>query len=404
VGSQLMIKLDKSPSLTTIRPFRDLVLPIFLQLGRRTRASLAHLITTLVASCMIIALFLYVFSDFINTKLPSINPQAANFMRFYLILILIVASAIAIMKWSRDLMHAKGNWPDFLRSIGCATSSLQRATALGLMTSLALGHLLALIIINLALGPLSIIHILTALGAIALSMIIAKRPPSTAPTDDINPRQELQHDQDLPLIQWRKHRLARFGWRSSHLQIMSLLIMGMGFISLGIGNPIDMTLLICLIGGNILSWTVPLLVEEDLQFTWLERQAAVSHGDWIMAWQAIFTRRAGMIFGLSFILFLLAGVTSKLMTQGLGYNDVLHISTNALLASALASFPCWLAPSLVLQIDGRRIFTNIVMLTLINLFIGTAMMAVPWITPAIWILQREAHRYQGGRFARASNN
>lgn len=404
MGSQLMIKLQKSSSLTTIRPFRDLVLPIFLQLGRRTRASLGHLITTLVASCMIIALFLYVFSDFINTKLPSISPQAANLMRFYLTLILIAASAIAIMKWSRDLIHTKGNWSDFLRSIGCSISSVQRATALGLMTSLTLGHLMALVVINFALGPLSTIHILTALGAIVISFTFAKRTVSAALDDDIKPRRQPQHDRDPPLVQWRKYRLARFGWRSSHLQIMSLLIMGMGFISLGIGNPVDMTLLLCLIGGNILSWTVPLLVEEDLQFTWLERQAAVSHSDWIMAWQAIFTRRAGIIFGLSFVLFLIAGVTSKLMTQGLGYHDVLNTLTSALLASALASFPCWLAPSLVLQIDGRRIFTNIVMLTLINLFVGTAMMAVPWITPAIWILQREAHRYQGGRFARASNN
>jgi hypothetical protein len=101
---------------------------------------------------------------------------------------------------------------------------------------------------------------------------------------------------------------------------------------------------------------------------------------------------------------MLAVAASKLFAHGIDYNDLLNYLKSALLAGVLASFPCWLAPSFVLQIDGRRIFTNIVMLTLVNLFVGTAIMAVPWITPAIWILQREAHRYQGGRFARASNN
>lgn len=399
-----MTQINKSPSLSNVGPFRDLVIPMSIQLVRRTQASLGHLITTLVASSMILGLFLYVFSDFINTKLPTISPKAADSMRFYLILILIVACSVAIMKWSRDLMFSKGNWPDFLRSIGCSIPSLSRATFFGLMSCMTFGNLLALIVINSALGPLSTTHILTTLCVTILSLAVAKMTLSQNRTEKIEPSQKPWNNQGPPLIQWRRHRLSRFGWRGSHLQIMSFVILGIGFISLSIGNPVDMTLLICLIGGNVLSWTVPLLVEEDLQFTWLERQATVSHGAWIMAWQALFTRRAAIIFGASFTLFMLAVAASKLFAHGIDYNDLLNYLKSALLAGVLASFPCWLAPSFVLQIDGRRIFTNIVMLTLVNLFVGTAIMAVPWITPAIWILQREAHRYQGGRFARASNN
>lgn len=398
------MKIYNSPSLTNIRTFRDLVLPMLLQLARRTRASLGHLITTIAASSMILALFLYVFSDFINTKLPSVSPQAASLMRFYLVLILIVASSVAIMRWSSELIFAKGHWPDFLHFIGCSTSSLRRAKILGLITCLGLGNLLALTVINFALGPLSTAHILIAVCTMTLSLILATKTSHSSLVDRPQPLQQAKYDQGPPLIQWRRQRLSRFGWRGSHLQIMSFLTMGIGFISLGIGNPVDMTLLICLVGGNILSWTVPLLIEEDLQFTWLERQAAVSHSEWIMAWQALFTKRAAMVFGLSFTLCMLSAVTYKLINYGLSYNDFLNLLKSALLAGVLASFPCWLAPSFVLQIDGRRIFTNIVMLTLINLFVGTAIMAVPWITPAVWILQREAHRYQGGRFARASNN
>jgi hypothetical protein len=79
-----------------------------------------------------------------------------------------------------------------------------------------------------------------------------------------------------------------------------------------------------------------------------------------------------------------------------------QMAINALIAGAMAAFPVWLAPAFVLQIDGRQIATNIVMLTLIGIFVGTAVIALPILVPGIWLLGHEAHRYQEGRFARAS--
>lgn len=57
-----------------------------------------------------------------------------------------------------------------------------------------------------------------------------------------------------------------------------------------------------------------------------------------------------------------------------------------------------------MQIDGRHVMTNIVLITLIGIFAGTAIIAVPMLAPAVYFLNREAHRYQGGRFARGSYN
>ena len=82
----------------------------------------------------------------------------------------------------------------------------------------------------------------------------------------------------------------------------------------------------------------------------------------------------------------------------------INTARQAAISGLLVAFPVWLAPAFVMQIDGRRVMTNIVMLTLIGLFVGTAIIALPIIAPAIFLLHREAHRYQEGRFARGSNN
>jgi hypothetical protein len=75
---------------------------------------------------------------------------------------------------------------------------------------------------------------------------------------------------------------------------------------------------------------------------------------------------------------------------------------NIVLCGLLSGFPVWMAPAFVMQIDGQRVLTNIMMQTLLFVFAGTALMAIPWLAPALWIIHREAHKYQGGRFARGS--
>jgi hypothetical protein len=208
---------------------------------------------------------------------------------------------------------------------------------------------------------------------------------------------------EFSLVTWRERRLKGYNWRGSTLRFLSAAIILMGPATVLTGKPLELAQMVSLLGGTVFSWIVPLAIEEDLRFTWLERQAAISHKQWINAWQTIFTKWSLAAFLVTLILSAIFGLYTIYFSQPAQQAwQANQIVSNALIASIMAAFPLWLAPAFVLQIDGRQIATNVLMLTLISIFVGTAIIAIPALTPGIWLLGHEAHRYQEGRFARAS--
>jgi len=204
-----------------------------------------------------------------------------------------------------------------------------------------------------------------------------------------------------PLIAWRKSRIANSSWNGSSLRLISAIPIVFGTIAVLLGQHVEVGYLSSLVGGILLSWTVPLLIDDDLQTTWIERQAAVSHEDWMASWQRIFTGWALRMFVMTSIGYTVTLTASQLLSTAEEFK-IAHIVSTLLINSLLAAFPVWLAPAFVMQIDGKKSATNIIMLTLVGIFAGSVVMAAPVAAPVLYLLHREAHRYQGGRFARGA--
>ena len=388
-----------------IKPIKDVALPILAQQTRRFQSSLGHLLTTATASLAVMSLFLYIFGDFLREKLPEISPTSAERARFYFIAVIIFLSAAALSRWARQIIYEPQGWITFLKSLGLKEQNLIRSALLSIAATIGLGLLATCVVLNFFVGPLSYEHvILTFILICAVSIYVGKVPNNYLSPKDQSPHSS-QSCVEKPLVSWRSSRLMAGRWRGSSLRVLAALPIVLGTTAHAAGNPKELAYLACLLGGIILSWTVPLLIEEDLRFTWIERQAAVSHDDWMMAWQSIFNRWSRPIFVTTLILYLISSLVSRHWI--LSWNNVNDIGTmvaESIVAGILASFPVWLAPAFILQIDGRKITTNVVMLTLINIFAGTAIIAAPLLAPILFLLQKEAHRYQEGRFARASHH
>ena len=266
-----------------------------------------------------------------------------------------------------------------------------------------IANLFSTVLIKIFFGLLTTGHYLSVAAVVMVSMLISGKKivkPNLTKTED---DRLYVTNQNFSLVTWRERRLKGHHWRGAGLRLLAWILIVIGPAAILTEKPIELVQLSSLFGGIILSWIVPIVIEEDLRFTWLERQAAISHRQWINAWQKIFTKWAVSCFLVSMtasmIVYLCAIYFRQAEQQTLPLD---HMAVNALIAGSMAAFPVWLAPAFVLQIDGRQIATNIVMLTLIGIFIGTAVIALPFLVPGIWLLRHEAHRYQEGRFARAS--
>ena len=379
------------------------VVPLLRQQLRRLTFSMGHLLTTAIGSCVTLALFMYIFGDFLREKLPQTNSDAAESIRFYFVFVLILGAGVTIYKWCDNLLFNANGWTQYLQSLAIRRTAIRHGSNMTFCSIVIIANLFSTVLIKTFFGLLTTGHYLSVAAVVMVSMLISGKKivkPDLAKTED-----DRLHvtNQNFSLVTWRERRLKGHEWRGAGLRLLAWILIVIGPAAILTEKPVELTQLSSLFGGIILSWIVPIVIEEDLRFTWLERQAAISHRQWINAWQKIFTKWAVSCFLVSMtasmVVYLCAIYLRHAGQQTLQLD---HMAVNALIAAAMAAFPVWLAPAFVLQIDGRQIATNIVMLTLIGIFIGPAVIALPILVPGIWLLGHEAHRYQEGRFARAS--
>ena len=394
---------DKMSHISSIKIILSVIAPILSQQFRRLAHSFGHLLTTATGSGVTLSLFMYIFGDFLKEKLPQTNSQAAETLRFYLIFGLMAGSGLVIFRWCSRLLFSTNGWTNYLESTGIHRSHISRGSKFSFCAITILTNLLSALVIGTFFGPLTISHWACLVSVVIFSLFSADKKfvisgPQAAAEDII----DIQ-DNKFSLVTWRERRLRGYRWRGSALRLISGTLLFMGPATVLTGKPLELAQMASLFGGIVLSWIVPLVIEEDLRFTWLERQAAISHKQWINAWQTIFTKWSMIVFFMTLALSAAFGLYALYFIQHAQQAwQPGQLISNALLASVVAAFPVWLAPAFVLQIDGRQIATNVVMLTLVGIFVGTAIIAVPVLIPGIWLLGHEAHRYQEGRFARAS--
>jgi hypothetical protein len=379
------------------RFIHDFFCPILMQEMRRLGSALGHIITVTAATGIISGLFLYVFHDFINHQLYSIDTTLAASGRRWVGAAIIMVSAAAVARYLRDLLLRPRDWGQFLGLQGYAPTAIKQSKKTFSLILATLSMMIATAVVHHSFGPLAPVHLYISFFCLSYVIAVTVRKINHNQTHDKerSPNQS-QTGVHPPLTAWRASRLLGNEWKGSGLRVFAALPILFGTTSLAMGQPPPLTQICILAGGIILSWTVPILIADDLKSTWIERQSAVSHEQWIKAWQSIFW---GWVKPLALTTMILTTVSTVLTPAQMPTSQCV---INILSCGLLAGFPVWMAPAFVMQIDGKRVLTNILMQTLLFVFAGTALMAIPWIAPALWVIHREAHKYQGGRFARGS--
>ena len=271
------------------RLIQDFLRPLMRQEMRRLSHALGHIITVTAATAVICALFLYVFHDFISHHLTSIDSALATTARQWFSGLLIVIAAAAIGRYIRDLMLQDRDWGHFLGLQGFAPGIIHQIKKnLSLVMAIPAMVIVA-IIVHQFFGPLNISHLYLGIFCTA-AMIAITRTKITLNQPITKERAPNQSETGIhpPLTAWRASRLMGNDWKGAHLRVLAALPILFGTTSLAMRQPPPLTQVCVLAGGIILSWTVPILIAEDLKSTWIERQSAVSHEQWIKAWQDIF--------------------------------------------------------------------------------------------------------------------
>ncbi|RZA13441.1 MAG: hypothetical protein EOP10_29730 [Proteobacteria bacterium] len=189
------------------------------------------------------------------------------------------------------------------------------------------------------------------------------------------------------LIDWR--------WKQIFLRNrIAKLCLGLAFalqivsgILLFLGAPFPLAVLLAMASGILLACGPSFQLQEDMRAIWFERQVGSSHEEYVSVYQRICLRLA-LVFGLSALIIAFASRGFEAPIETLK------------LFAITALYPV-LLPAVMFQIAPERPTLQIMTMTLIGLFLGTAIFAHWASVVIIPIAMTYAKQYQQNNFYRS---
>lgn len=355
------------------RVYADLLLFLRSQ-ARKFWWNLGTHMTLLASAGALTGLFLYIFRDFVGYQLATLDPAWSKAGLFALVVILSLICGIIGGQWIVASKMGADSMIPFMSRVGISLSETHLYKKLLALCGI-IGAATAAALLALALDPpyISLAVFTAALVAFFRGLKGSKTSISDAP-----------HIEEI--VDWRRHQLLHRTMPGRGLILLGII----SSVLIPLATLIDTHIFLLQIAalGCGLTATFGLIhaVAAELPGSWFEKQAGLTHAQWITSWQHIAN-------AVAFVLALSCCVALLLQPPEIRREDWS-------LPFIAASLP-WLVPSLVLQIEGRAKNINMMVAVLIALFLGTAMIATPWAAAVVPLLRTQAKSYQNGRFYRA---
>jgi hypothetical protein len=354
---------------------------------------------------VLLATFGYVFNDFLNVEIASLSRPMRDSFSYYIALTLLFACAVAAGRCIRTEKLARRSLSATANALGELPCTLKCYRALWRLTILVLIHGSCWLIVmhwlmNWQLPQIAMIEgVMLALSAAVAFMPIfaAGSTPANQPSQSQSKSPSFlatsQTTGKAALMRWRLRQIL-FASRTTKVTLaFAVPFILLAALSALAGLPPFVGAAAGLVAGYLVGFCLCLQMAEDLEYAWFERCLGVTHEDFISAYERSAVWLAAGASLVIFILVALAGLAT--------HKSGPELLNAAALSAATAGVPALIAPGLLLQIDGRRVFVTGLILLIVSLFIGTAIVASWFSLLLIPLLGHFAKQHQAGRFYRA---
>jgi len=368
----------------------------WLGLGHRLRHDLARELTFAVASGVLMATFFYVFNDFLNVQVATLShPMHERFAQLASLTMMLITAA-STATWLRQERLASRGVRQMGLLLGEDQATLTAWSWLYALTLLGLSHGLCWWVIARWLTLWSPLATAIQEGLMLLLTAVVMRLPGGG-EPKLRPDAPLSSHQGLgfTLYIWRlKQMLQRNRASQLSLAIGVLFLMFITMTTLR-GLPLFAQAVSALAAGYTSTAALYFQLASDLSSAWTERGSGITHDRFVRTYIWL-----GATLGASYALGALLAYLVGAAVHGTCNVDAATLG-QALQIAAVTLVPGLIAPMLGLQVDGRRSGTNLLLLLIATLFIGTAVFA-HWLgLVLIPILGSFALKSQAGRFYRA---
>ena len=355
-------------------PRNDLLLLFFRSQIRKWLWNLGDHLTILLSTAAFTALFLYIFQDFIGHQLVDINATWSTQGLIMVSITISILLSILIGQWLRLALYGNDSMVPFMHRIAQPIHDIVYFRRGLVFFAILVSAGLSYFVFTFFSADYRVIG--TVIAAI-LPLFFSLYRQDSAPRQIVSPAK---------ISDWRRHQLIYRSMPGKSLIIAGCFGSLIGPIAADAQTHVLIVQVALLLSGLVATLGLIQAVAAELPGTWFEKQAGLSHDQWMTSWQHISN-------SIAVVLATSGGVAWALLP--------LDIRRSEWSLPFIAGFLPWLLPSLILQIEGRAKNINMMVGCLIALFFGTAMVATPWAAAALPILKTQAKAYQFGRFYRA---
>ena len=372
------------------------------EVWQKLRYDLAREAVVLSCSLILLATFSYVFNDFLNEQIASLSTELRHLFASVIAAALVVATGVWLFVACQRQLTSPQSIGAMSRRLGEAPSTIEYYQLLYLGTQITLSFMLAWWLIRsfLVNWPWWQPAALSVVAVVTLAFHLNRRRRwlhlarhTNASLKPVLPETAKKRSPHQTMVTWRWQQLwTRTRASQFCLGLSALFFLLFIFVS---SSKAPLAALFPLVFAIGLLAALSLLAQasEDLKFSWAERTMGVAHDAYVAAYQSLAWRLVG-IAGLAVLLTLI------LVTLYSGKPPQQAILSSMQLTLVCAT-PLYLAPCLMLQIDGRRPGIQALVILMVGLFVATAIFAHILATLLLPLVKYYGDETQAGRFYRA---
>ncbi|MBC7658467.1 MAG: hypothetical protein H7249_02035 [Chitinophagaceae bacterium] len=358
------------------------------QFFQKLRYDLGRELVVLISSAVLLGLFAYIFRDFINDKLKAIPPsEQASIARGFATFLLLLTGPLLASPIHR-LWRDEPSLRSFANRSGENPRTISGFLVIQTFIILVFGFGIYWQFIGRPWGHWDVLQIALwqsaslCLGIFRLVLHKEKTLPSFKPLLNDQPSTRIE-----TLIAWRWKQIFLRNRIAKLCLMLAFLLQIFGGALFALKAPFPLAVLIAMGSGILIACAPSFQLEEDMRAIWFERQVGSSHAEYVAVYQKI-CQNLALVFGLSVLLISFA-------TRGIA------APTDTLKLFAITALFPLLLPAVMFQIAPERPVLQIMTITLIGIFLGTAIFA-HWASVALVpIALVYAKQYQQNNFYRS---
>ncbi|MDB2447104.1 hypothetical protein N9W79_00610 [bacterium] len=323
-------------------------------------ADLGKELVIAICGAVLIGLFFYMFTDFINSQLKTI-PQATQdkVISIFTYILCFIAASLSVKIIKNDNPSAHFSISGWLNAMGETPASITGFRVLRAVSISAFFNWAIYYSVNRYIqSPPENFQLYSGLSFLFSTLLGLLLKPTTK--EDFAQSSKISTNK----LWWRISIILKRNYYSKTLFRFSAVLSLLFLVRQVSGSPLFSWGIFFLI-GIFTSFSLYLHLSEELASSWLEKNSGMSHGEFISL-----TTQTSTIVGLMSTALALAFYVAGAFIYGFQVNPVVVIQ---MFFTCLG--PALVVPNVLLQIDGRRASINMMSGFLISLFLCTAIFA-----------------------------